>query len=393
MKNVLARNAVLVGALVAIAASNLAIGIMVPMVPPVLEQQGLSARLIGLNTSLGQVGVLIAGLSLPLLMQRFASKRLVLLATTLMTLCFVAFAYSTPVWHWYAIRFLTGIGIAILFTISEAWITTEAGDARRARVMGIYTSILTVTFGAGPFLVAWTGVNSALPWLFGAALLALGCLVVARLNIHEAAHKEEPASMIATLLQAPAIYMAVVMTTLFEATMLSFFTLYLQDHGMPLERANQVLGFSIVACLAFFYPVAQAADRWSRDKTAMLCCATAIACAALIPLAVGSPAIWLVALFLRVGAFGLYIVALALIGDTFKSSELVAASALVAICWGIGGIVGPPLTGSLIDAFGMTILPWSLGICYALALAVMLAMGGRIMPRRRGLASHPASGQ
>jgi MFS family permease len=174
------------------------------------------------------------------------------------------------------------------------------------------------------------------------------------------------------------IYGAIVMTTLFESIILSFFTLYLEKNGMALDRANQVLGFSIVACLAFFYPVAQAADRWSRNKTALLCCVLAIGCAFALPLAVNTPAIWIAALLLRVGAFGLYIVALALIGDTYKGNDLVAASALVAICWGAGGMVGPPLVGSLIDGLGMAILPWVMGICYVVALLAMLANGGRI---------------
>jgi MFS family permease len=195
MSAFLSRNAVLLGALLSIAASNIAVGIMVPMVPPVLEQQGLSARLIGLNTSIGQFGVMLAGLSLPWLAQRMASKRMVLAAIAIMAVGCVLFAFTTPVWSWYAIRFLMGLGIAVLFTISETWITTEAGDARRARVMGVYTSILTLTFGLGPFLVAWTGINSTLPWLMGAALLTAALLVVAGLQITESPRHDTPASL------------------------------------------------------------------------------------------------------------------------------------------------------------------------------------------------------
>ena len=40
--------------------------------------------------------------------------------------------------------------IATLFVLSEAWIVGSAGDHNRGKIVAIYASVLSASFGAGP---------------------------------------------------------------------------------------------------------------------------------------------------------------------------------------------------------------------------------------------------
>jgi MFS family permease len=371
-------NANLIAAIAALACCNIAIGLMVQVIPLSMEAAGLSARLIGLNTALGQMGVFLSGLALPALTRRISSKPVVLFAIGLLVTSFLAFAASDPLWWWYAIRFANGFGIAALFTLSETWITMAAGQGRRARVMGIYTSVLTVTFGIGPFVVAAIGFQGALPWLVGAACMVPGFLGVFLVKAENPDTTDKSKSFLAILRKAPTIYICILAATTFEACSLSFFTIYGMRNGLSYATANQILGTGIIGCLLLFYPIGQMADRWSRGGTAMICAIAAIVFSVATALTITSPAIWPVTILLRAGAFGVYIVAITSIGDSFKGNELVSASALVAIGWGIGGMAGPPVVGWLIDSRGIGILPWALAACYSVALLALLLNGRRM---------------
>jgi MFS family permease len=381
MSKFITDNGNLIAAIATLACCNIAIGLMVQTIPLAMEAQGVSAGLIGLNTSLGQLGVFLCGLALPRLTRRFSSKSIVLLAIGILCLSFLMFSVTEPMWAWYGIRFAGGLGIAALFTLSETWITLAAGHGRRARIMGIYTSVLTVTFGVGPFVVAATGFSGPLPWLIGAACMVPGFLAVMLVRVDAPDAGDVGGSFFAVLRKAPAIYACILATTTFEAVCLSFFTIYGMRNGLSYATANQILGVGIVGCLLLFYPIGQLADRWSRGGTATLCACVAVAFSLLTMLTITHPAIWPVTIILRAGAFGVYIVAISAVGDTFKGTELVGASALVAIGWGVGGMAGPPLAGHLIDTFGIHLLPWMMAACYGLALIALGLNQWRMVPK------------
>jgi MFS family permease len=72
-------------------------------------------------------------------------------------------------------------------------------------------------------------------------------------------------------------------------------------------------------------------------------------------------------------------VGLAMVGDVFKGNDVVSASAGIAAMWGLGGLIGPPFAGRLIDSFGIGTMPLFLAAIYAVLLALLLANGGRIV--------------
>lgn len=379
MPNPFGKNANLIGAITAIACCNIAFGLLFQIIPLLMDARGFSAGMIGLNSAMGQLGVFLSGLSLPWLLSRFQGRLLSRLAIVLLIVSLALFAATGPYWLWHVLRFMSGVAIALLFTVSETWIQSEAGARRRGRVMGLYVSVLTVTFGIGPFLISWFGAEGAVPWLAGIACLAIGFLVISLTDVTGNTVGHKSSGFAPVIGKAPMVFLCIGITSLFEAVMLSFITIFSMRHGLTQSAASQLIGTGIVGCLLFFYPLGRLADKWSRDGTVLICAATAIlASLAMLP-AIATWWAWPLIVILRAGAFGVYTVALTLIGDTFKDSELVAGQSLVAILWGLSGIAGPPVAGAIIDRFGIDTLPYMLAACYVAVVAAILVNGGTVI--------------
>jgi MFS family permease len=129
----------------------------------------------------------------------------------------------------------------------------------------------------------------------------------------------------------------------------------------------------------FFYPMGVLADRWSRTGVTVLTAgATVVLCLAL-PWVIGNWLAWPVTVLLSAAAFGVYVIALATLGDRFKGPDLIAGSAAIAMTWGVGGLIGPPIAGAAIDAFGANAVPVSLAFPYAVLLVGLALTGGRLV--------------
>ena len=84
-------------------------------------------------------------------------------------------------------------------------------------------------------------------------------------------------------------------------------------------------------------------------------------------------------MLLTASAFGVYMVALATMGDSFKGPDLISGAAAIAAMWGVGGLIGPPVAGVAIDLFGINAMPVTLASFYVILLVGVILSGGRLV--------------
>src|SRR5205085_788555 len=162
----------------------------------------------------------------------------------------------------------------------------SAEKGTRGRVMGLYTSILGITFAVGPLIIPLTGIDGWLPWLIGIFCVGLSALPLAFVKVSEDAFRNEGAGFLSFIGRAPLI------------------------------------------------------------------------------------------LILGTSAFAIYTVALTILGERFEGSDLIAGSAAFAAMWGVGGIIGPPIAGTALDAFGLDAIPLTLAAFYVVFLLGLAFTGG-----------------
>lgn len=375
----------LVAAIATVACCDIAMGLTLQLLPLLMERQGLSAWLIGANTAMGPIGILAAGPFLPRIIGNFGTRRAVFVLVFLMVALLLAMKVSPSIWLWFPLRFLFGICAGALFTVSEAWVLTFAGDGNRGRIMSLYTSVLAITFSVGPLIIPWTGIDGWQPWLICFVCILLAILPLSFVEVdHDTFRQDEPGGFLGFVKKAPLLLFAVGAATLFDNVFIAFFTIFGLRHGLELDEASRVLGVGIIGNVLLFYPMGWLADHWSRRGVILVTASLTVVLALSLILLITTPAIWVIVILLSASAFGVYVVALATMGDSFKGPDVIAGSAAFAMMWGIGGLVGPPLAGAAIDAFGINAMPVTLASFYVILLVGVIANGGRLVRESHG---------
>ena len=78
---------------------------------------------------------------------------------------FIAYKVFDQLEAWFMLRLVHGMSMSTLFVLSEAWIVGYAGDQHRGKIVAIYGAVLSASFGAGPALVGWIGIEGWMPFI------------------------------------------------------------------------------------------------------------------------------------------------------------------------------------------------------------------------------------
>jgi MFS family permease len=370
----------IVAAIATIACCDIAMGLTLQLLPLLMEQNKVPAWIMGLNAAMAPLGIMLGGPFLPRIVSRLGSKRVVYMSIIAIMATLACFKLFPSIWAWFLIRFLFGMAAGTLFTISEAWILSGAETGNRGRVMGLYTSVLALTFSVGPLIIPFTGIDGWLPWLIGIVCVGMSALPLALLQISEDAFQhKEGSGFVAFVRRAPLLLFAVGTLTFFDAVILSFFPIFGLRSGLAVEQVTLILGVAIIGNALLQLPIGLLADKWSRMGVIVLSAViTAILAMSLI-WTIDNWLIWPVMLVLGTTAFAIYTVALAILGDHFEGPDLIAGSAAFAAMWGIGGLLGPPIAGAATDAFGIDAIPVTISLVYVILLLGLGLSGGQFV--------------
>lgn len=369
----------IIAALAAVGACDIAFGLTLQLMPLLMERDGWPAWAIGLNVAMGPIGIILAGPFLPRLLGNTGTKRAAFVLVGILLASLAAISVS-PFWMWFPLRFIFGLATSALFTISEAWVLSFATNENRGRVMGLYTSLLAVSFSVGPLILPWTGLEGFLPWGIGIACIMISILPLAFVRVSDTAfHQKDGGGFFGFVRKAPMLLFAVAAATLFDNVLISFFTIYGIRNGLELGTASSMLGIGIIGNVLFFYPIGWLADHWSRRGVMLVTAFLTIMLSLSLIVVITHWLAWPVMMLLTGSAFGVYVVALATMGDRFKGPDVIAGSAAIASMWGVGGLVGPPLAGLAIDLYGINAMPVTLAAFYVLLLIGLVLSGGKLV--------------
>lgn len=370
----------LVAAMATIIVADIGFGLTYPLLNLLLEDRGVDAFVIGLNAAMAPLGIVTFGLFIPRLTARFGGKAMAYAAIAGLALSLLLFPLFPSLEAWFAIRFLLGAAGITLYSLSEAWVMQFAPPSVRGRVAAIYASVLSLGFSIGPFMLPFTGIHGFTPFAIAIALVLVSTIPLAMVRLDEAPHGErEPhGSVFAFAAKAPLLLFAVCTLTLFDSVMLAFFPIFAMRSGLDLATASWALGVAVMGNAFFQYPVGWLADRWSRIGVVWVAAVVTPLLALSLPFVVHSWLLWPVALLMGSGAYAVYTVALAVLGDEFRGQELIAGSVAFGAMWGVGGIAGPPLAGLALNVVGPAGISYVLASFYVLLMVGLAVSGGRL---------------
>ncbi|MDM9619686.1 hypothetical protein A6U87_16885 [Rhizobium sp. AC44/96] len=368
----------LVAAISSISAVGIAIGLGLPLLSIILEKRGIPSTLIGLNTAMAGVAAMVAAPITTKLAHKFGVAPTMLWAVVLSALSAVGFFYAEQFWMWFPLRFAFHGATTTLFILSEFWINAASPPSKRGFVLGIYATVLSLGFAAGPLLFSIVGSEGIIPFGVGACaiLLAAVPIFIAR---HESPVLEEKPELhfMRYIFLVPSATAAVFIFGAVEAGGLALFPIYAVRASFTESQAALLLTVMGIGNMIFQIPVGLLSDRM-KDKRPLLAgmAFMGLIGSLMLPLLSHSWALMAAVLLFWGGCVaGLYTVGLSHLGSRLTGSDLAAANAAFVFCYAVGTVAGPQVIGAAIDVAGNNGFAWAIAAffgLYALLSAVRL---------------------
>jgi MFS family permease len=352
----------------------------------VLEAAGASPTAIGLNAAAHGLGVILAAPFFGRAILALGAAQVMRAGLATAAVLLLVFPLAVDLSLWFVLRLVFGAATAAVFVVSEAAINALVEDERRGRVLGLYGTLFAVGYATGPLIIAAVGSAGVLPFLIGAAILGIGLVPTFAMPSIDTALAGSPGAYAARRLLglwrvAPLLLGTAGIVALIETTQFALLPVWGLRLGMTEGATALLLGLWIGGNILLQYPVGWLADRVPRRRLLAACAGLAAG----LSLALTSPAVtghaallWPVLLVHGGMSGGIYVLALALMGERFKGASLAGANAAFILTYEVGAMVGPPAAGVAIWAIGAPGLPLVFATALlALSLAALLA-GGRV---------------
>ena len=353
-------------------------GLTYPLLSLILERQGVDPAIIGLNSAMTPLGIVVAASILPALASRVGSAPLALASTLALAgvIGMIGLLQSAAVWI--PLRFLLGCGVSGLYVTSETWINSLAPATQRGRILGLFSTSLSLGFACGPLVLIVTGTSGASPFWAAIGIEIMGAaLILSVFGRLPDVGARARVSILRFAPLAPFLLLVVGVVAAYDQSFLTLFPIYVTAQGFSAHDTVVAVMVWAAGNILFQVPIGALAARWSRRGTTVLLCGVTIAGALLLPAARAAgnriaPALWSLLFIWGPASYGVYTLALGELGSVFKGGNLVAGNAAFAMMWGLGGLIGPSIIGLAMHATGPGGLPLALGCVYGMLLVIAM---------------------
>lgn len=371
-------------AIASISVVGIAIGLGIPLLSVILESRGYSSSMIGLNTAVaGIASIAAAPLATPIAM-RFGVVWTMLAMILIGAVAFVGFYFAQSFWMWFPLRAVLHFALTVLFILSEFWISTCAPPHRRGLVLGIYATVLSLGFAAGPWLFSQIGSTGFLPFglTFGFVMIAAIPVLLARSESPRIVSEGGKGGFFRYIWIVPTATAAVLVFGAVETGGFALFPIYGQRVGYTEAEAALLLTMIGLGNFMLQIPIGMLSDRIGDRRILLLICAlVGLAGTLAMPLLTVNWHLMAGMLFVWGGVVAaLYTVGLAHLGAQLSGRDLASANAAFIFCYGLGMILGPQVIGIFMDIFGPNGFGWALAVFFGGYIAIGL---GRIAAKSR----------
>ncbi len=342
----------------AVTAMGLSLSLSIPLVSLSLERRAVGADIIGLMGALPALSFIIVSPFVPRLTRLFGSGVLLWLSLILCSLSILGLALDDNLIYWFLLRVLIGIGMSILFLISETWINQVSGDKNRGKIIGLYVMILTLGFAMGPVVINFLGTEGTRPFIVASIIVAsAGIFFLFAGRNYPTFDGHSSFSVFSFIRIAPLICAAALLVSFFDGTVLTLLPVYGVRHAMSEETAVLMTSTLLAGNILLQFPIGMLADKFGEKPIILVCGVFGLTGAISLPFLISTEILLWPALVLWGGCVvGTYTLALILMGRQFTGAELITANATAGVLWGVGSLAGPAAGGyamKLSDSYGM----------------------------------------
>jgi MFS family permease len=338
----------------------------------------------------GTIGFVLAFYAGGFALGTLICPRIVLLVGHIRTFAaFAAIASAAALFHalwvdpivWAALRLVTGISMAVLFTIIESWLNARAVNAVRGRVMSSYMAVNYTAFGLSqPWLTMMDPASFAL-FSVVAMLISLSLVPLALTPVETPPVIKVKRFGLRTLIAISPLGVAgCVSVGLISAAFSGMGPVYARTID---PSPNWIASFMMTAIFAGFllqYPVGRLSDRFDRRQVFLGITISLALISAALALFGGTSMTLLLVLLAAFGglSYTIYPLSLSHANDFMTPEQLVPAAAGLLLCYGSGAIFGPIVASQVMQLLGPDgLFVWTGSVAALLALFTIYRMTRR----------------
>lgn len=367
-------------AIVSISAIGIAIGLSFPLLSLILDNRGYSGAMIGANAAMAGVASLAAVWLVTPCTNRFGVIGTLVLAALVAAASLMCFYLFSSIWMWFALRATFHGALTLSFVLSEFWINSASSEQKRGLMLGIYATVLSLGFAIGPSILAVTGSGGIAPFIIGSTIIAASAIPVLAVAAREPELEKSQNSGNAFLRYVWLVPLATGAVAVFgavEQSVLPLIPIYGQRIGFTEQSVTLLLIAISVGNVCFQIPLGMLSDRVrDRRHVLYLCAGIGALGTALIPVVAQVTPLLILVLFIWGGMIsGFYTVGLAHLGSRLKGAELAQANSAFVLCYCVGMILGPQISGVAMDLYDPHGFIWALFGYFCLYIALCVYRG------------------
>lgn len=334
-------------ALSCVASTGIGFGLSLPLLSILMKNMGYSSTVIGLNTAMPALAAIVLAPLFVKYMEKVGLKIFITFCVFIAASSFNGFYFTQNLLFWFLLRFIFGACLDAIFVASETWIAELSTDQMRGRIMGIFSSCLSIGYFIGAGILTITGSQGLTPFVVGSIFL---CFVLLPLFIAQKKipniKTEEKTPLLPIILSTPIAMFAAIVYGYLETSAFNLLPIFAQKNGLS-ERVSVSLLISVglgQACLQYF--VGAIADKYGTFKSLLICTIVGILGAIGIKFFIQTPLLLYAILFFWGACIsGFYTLALIVVGKKYQGTSLAGGNSAIVAMFGLGSLIGPPLVG------------------------------------------------
>ncbi|SFK49722.1 MFS transporter [Brevibacillus centrosporus] len=361
-----------------VAIAGLSQGLSIPLLAVLLEQQGISSLVNGLNAAALYIGMVLISPFMEIPLRKLGYRTTIICGLVLVTIATALIPLFSHLAVWFVLRFLMGVGDSALHYSSQMWVTKISSPETRGRDLSAYGLAYGVGFSAGPLGLNLLPLGLWVPFGMLLILYAVGFFLLARMKNdypEVIVQTEKKENKYATVLRIG--WLALIPSFLYgfmETSLNGSFPVYALRTGISLEWVSIILPSFVVGSILLQMPLGTLSDRLGRKRVMTVCAIIGGIAFFLFPLS--GENVWFMMLLLAiagaaVGSF--YSLGLAFAADILPASMVPTAGIIAAINFGTASILAPNVNGVLMEWWEPWTIFWLMGASLLVFAAACLA--------------------
>ncbi|MEM6461251.1 MAG: MFS transporter [Pseudomonadota bacterium] len=355
----------LMSAFFMLAASGLA-GYLLPLRA---VDEGWSTFLISLIATGYAIGFTAGCLVVPRLVLRVGHVRVFAVLAAAMSISMLMHALVVNPGAWIVFRAITGFSIAGSYMVFESWLNERVTNETRGTVFSVYMVVSMVALMAGQFIVPLGSPMTASLFMVAAIIYALALMPTGL----SSAQSPQPLTQVSINLgslyrKSPVAVVGALLSGSISGSWLNLAPVFAQVNGLSTTTGATMLAVAMIGGAVFQIPFGRLSDRIDRRYTmAIAGIIGVVMCILNMLVDSANTTLFLIAVFLLGSVlFVIYSLVVAHANDHAEADEFVSVASGLLIVYGVGTMIGPLVSGALMDRAGSYALYAVIGVCFAI---------------------------